>query len=120
MINPDNGYSNCVLCTLAGDDLIAGRPVKPAPGGVGPYDRDYLEAATGRTFVKEAGRLSQVVKDVLGWGSGGRGFIAVWPQDGVGHVFNVVNVDGSVVFLDYQLGKAKPTGWARYEIMRTD
>ncbi|MFJ2633918.1 toxin glutamine deamidase domain-containing protein [Streptomyces sp. NPDC087422] len=53
------------------------------------------------------------MEDVLLWGPGGRVLIAVTRGTGsrIGHVFNVVNVDGNIVFLDYQLGTVQPVDW---------
>ena len=120
LINPEGGRRNCVLCSLAGDDHIAGKTPQPAPGDADLVLIDNMEKAKGRPFYQEGGRLSAVVKEVLGWGPGGRGFVAVTKGANSGHVFNVVNLDGKVVFLDYQLGKARPAGWVTYYLMRTD
>ncbi|WP_385626064.1 toxin glutamine deamidase domain-containing protein (plasmid) [Streptomyces sp. P8-A8] len=104
------------------DDLIAGRNPQPASGRARTTRSEDLEALKGRPLVFQSTRLSGVVTEVSLWGSGGRGFVAVTKGAGsvTGHVFNLVNVDGKVVFLDYQLGMARPEGWKEYFLMRTD
>ncbi|MFJ9856781.1 toxin glutamine deamidase domain-containing protein [Streptomyces albogriseolus] len=56
------------------------------------------------------------------WGPGARAIIGAWPRKGVGHYFNVANIDGKVVFLDFQSGKANPAHkrYRDYYVMRTN
>ncbi|MEU0652300.1 toxin glutamine deamidase domain-containing protein [Streptomyces albogriseolus] len=55
-------------------------------------------------------------------GPGARAIIGAWPRKGVGHYFNVANIDGKVVFLDFQSGKANPAHkrYRDYYVMRTN
>jgi hypothetical protein len=48
--------------------------------------------------------------------------VGAWPTKGIGHYFNVVNIDGKVVFLDFQTGKANPAlaRYRHYYFMRTN
>lgn len=76
---------------------------------------------TGLSF-RKVGGLNVIVSDILRWGPGARAIVGAWPKKGVGHYFNVVNVDGKVVFLDFQSGKAKPAlkRYDAYYVMRTN
>ncbi len=59
----------------------------------------------GKKFVN--GSLSNIVKDVKTGGDGARGIVFGLDKRG-GHVFNVINRDGDLVFLDAQSGHATP------------
>lgn len=82
-----------------------------------------VAALTGRPFVVKGG-LDPIVRDVLSWGPGARGIVGGFPRQSgrIGHYFNVVNLDGKVVFLDFQQGKANPADprWKIYYLMRTN
>ncbi|MBT1187915.1 RHS repeat protein [Streptomyces sp. CJ_13] len=121
LINPEGGQMNCGLCAKAGDDLMAGRNPNSVPGADHPMTRPEVSALTGRPFVQKGG-LNPVVADVLSWGPGARGIVGAWPQKGMGHYFNVANIDGKVVFFDFQQGRANPADprYRSYYLMRTD
>ncbi|MEV4442352.1 toxin glutamine deamidase domain-containing protein [Streptomyces sp. NPDC049577] len=106
-INPDGGQENCGLCAKAGDDLMTGRNPNAVPGARHLMSPGDLAALTGRPFVRKGG-LDPIVREVLRWGPGARGIVGAFPRrsDEIGHYFNVVNVDGKVVFLDFQQGRA--------------
>ncbi|WP_228988732.1 toxin glutamine deamidase domain-containing protein [Streptomyces sp. DH8] len=83
--------------------------------------RAEVSAITGLPF-RSVGGLNVLVRDVLRWGPGARGIVGAWPQRGIGHYFNVANIDGKVVFLDFQSGKADPAAkrFRNYHLMRTN
>jgi RHS repeat-associated protein len=119
-VNPGGGTHNCGVCADAADSTIGGNPksADPAPR---PMTSEEMEryVGNGNTFVRKGG-LSGVVNDVKNWGPGSRGIVGAWPTKGVGHYFNVINVDGKVVFIDAQTGKANPVrNYTKYYIMRT-
>ncbi|MEU3036536.1 DUF6531 domain-containing protein [Streptomyces griseoaurantiacus] len=120
-INPEGGNMNCGLCATAGDDLMAGRNPNSVPGADRPMTRAEVSAITGRSF-RKVGGLNVVVSDVLRWGPGARAIVGAWPKKGIGHYFNVANIDGKVVFLDFQQGKANPakSSYRDYYLMRTN
>ncbi|MFI2077621.1 hypothetical protein [Streptomyces triculaminicus] len=68
--------------------------------------------------------VTSIVRDVPSWAPGARVIVGGFPAQGgrVGHYFNVVNVDGRVVFLDFQQGRANPADprWKIYYLMRTN
>jgi hypothetical protein len=80
-----------------------------------------VSAQTGRPFVRKGG-LDPLVREVLSWGPGARGIVGAWPTRGLGHYFNVVNVDGKVIFYDFQTGQAHPADprYRNYYLMRTN
>lgn len=120
-INPEGGRRNCGLCATAGDDLMAGRNPNGVSGADRPLTRAEVSAMTGLPF-RKVGGLNVIVSDMLRWGPGARAVIGAWPRKGVGHYFNVANIDGKVVFLDFQSGKANPAHkrYRDYYVMRTN
>ncbi|UYQ66702.1 DUF6531 domain-containing protein [Streptomyces peucetius] len=120
-INPDGGRRNCGLCATAGDDLMAGRNPNAVSGADRPLTRAEVSAMTGLPF-RKVGGLNVVVSDMLRWGPGARAIVGAWPRKGIGHYFNVANIDGKVVFLDFQSGKANPAHkkYRDYYVMRTN
>ncbi|MFJ5680958.1 toxin glutamine deamidase domain-containing protein [Streptomyces sp. NPDC093097] len=70
----------------------------------------------GKRFVNRS--PSNIVKDVKAAGDGAQGIIFGADPRG-GHVFNVINRDGDVVFSDAQSGRAVPTEYTDYAFMRT-
>ncbi|MEV4920930.1 DUF6531 domain-containing protein [Streptomyces tirandamycinicus] len=120
-INPEGGRMNCGLCATAGDDLMAGRNPNSVPGADRPMTRAEVSAVTGLAF-RSVGGLNVIVSEMLRWGPGARAIVGAWPQKGIGHYFNVVNIDGKVIFLDFQSGKAKPAAprYRNYYLMRTN
>ncbi|WP_453087020.1 FG-GAP-like repeat-containing protein [Streptomyces roseus] len=121
LINPEGGNMNCGLCAKAGDDLMSGRNPNSVPGADYPMTRGEVSALTGLPFVAKGG-LNPIVEDVLRWGPGARGIVGAWPKKGIGHYFNVANIDGKVVFLDFQQGRANPAApkYRDYFLMRTN
>ncbi|MFF9392304.1 DUF6531 domain-containing protein [Streptomyces griseoluteus] len=120
-INPQGGKRNCGMCATAGDDLMAGRNPNAVSGSPQPLTRAQVSAITGLAW-RNVGGLNVIVSDVLRWGPGARGIVGAWPEKGVGHYFNVANLDGKVVFLDFQTGKANPAAqrYRHYYLMRTN
>ncbi|MFF6992611.1 RHS repeat-associated core domain-containing protein [Streptomyces sp. NPDC010273] len=121
LINPEGGRMNCGLCATAGDDLMAGRNPNGVSGADRPVTRAELSAMTGLAF-RKVGGLNVIVSDMLRWGPGARAIVGAWPKRGLGHYFNVANIDGKVVFLDFQSGKAKPAleKYRNYYVMRAN
>lgn len=83
--------------------------------------RAEVSAITGLAF-RSVGGLNVIVSDMLRRGPGARGMVGAWPQKGVGRYFNVANIDGRVVFLDFQSGKADPAAkrYRNHYLMRTN
>ncbi|MER7748969.1 toxin glutamine deamidase domain-containing protein [Streptomyces bacillaris] len=83
---------------------------------IGRGSASVIEEFYGRKFRSRS--FSNIVGDMQKAGPGARGIVHGLDADG-GHVFNVVNINGRVTFLDGQLGNAShaPT-WDGYTFMR--
>lgn len=117
MVNPGGGETNCRACVLAVDRTLDGAPTSALPDlGRGSYQA--LEKHFGKRFTNRS--FSNIVKDIKEAGDGSRGIVYAADKDG-GHVFNVINRDGDVVFLDGQNGHANPThpAYTSYKFLRT-
>ena len=117
-VNPTRGTQNCVNCAIAADATLAGRPASALPGGVTSIS--VLEKHFGGTFRSAAGR-SEIETIFSDFGAGSRGIIYGARGDDVGHVFNVVNQNGTVRFLDGQIGgPASFDGFTSFHYLRTN
>ena len=124
-INPGYPISgrdrNCANCALATDATLAGRPASALPGGATSIG--LLEDHFGRKFVFMSSRAT-IEAAMQRSGSGARGIIfGSRSTRRPGHVFNVVNQDGTVRFIDGQ--RAGPAtfdgeGYTGFYLLRTD
>ncbi len=102
-INPLAGDYNCVNCSFALDNVLEGRPasallsrgvsLEDVPGIFGKpgFDREFTHAEFLANWVQYQGK-------------GTKGVVVALRDEGPGHAFNVVNIDGRVYFLDAQTG----------------
>jgi hypothetical protein len=145
-VNPLGGEGNCSWTAREIDEALretfAGRTPQPyapdwftaefSPDSVirreafGFAQRASLEAEYGGTFQEVSMRA--IADQVQAAGNGARGLICV-SEDGVGHLFNVVNYGGEVFFIDGQaagLGEVGvwteaslgPTGYSTSAVIR--
>ncbi|MEU3709197.1 toxin glutamine deamidase domain-containing protein [Streptomyces catenulae] len=116
LVNPGGGKANCRACVLGVERALDGAPAAALPelgrGSLASVEKYF----PGKRFVNRS--LSNIVKDIKGAGDGARGIVYGADPDG-GHVFNVINRGGDVVFLDAQSGHAAPAGYSNYQFMRT-
>ena len=100
---------NCVNCSVAMDAILAGRPASALPGFPTPVNvLENIFNATFRRMGPESIRL-----ELFEAGPGARGIVFGSRGPGVpGHVFNGVNQNGTVRFLDGQSGG--PANWKGY------
>ncbi|AZQ73514.1 hypothetical protein EKH77_21890 [Streptomyces luteoverticillatus] len=63
--------------------------------------------------------LSGIVSEIKNAGDGSRGIVMGW-RGRRGHVFNIVNVKGDVIFIDGQSGHANPSPWRNFSLLGTD
>jgi hypothetical protein len=109
--------NNCQSCVQAVDKQLAGvakdaKAVERVPGDAmsSPYWKQHIAAGTGTTNTfKSVASYDDIVKELQTAGDGARGIIHGMRTGpgGVsvaGHVFNVVNRNGRVYFLDGQTG----------------
>jgi RHS repeat-associated protein len=109
---------NCVNCAIATDALLHGRPASALPGG--PTNLSVLENMYGGKFepMGSTGAITEALKKA---GSGATAIIfgSRGPNQ-VGHVFNAVNQNGVIRFLDGQTGREAVTnGFNALHMLRT-
>jgi len=101
-VNPTGSTMNCVNCSIATDATLAGSPASALPGN--PTSISILENTFGGTFQPVSGQM-QIGSVLSQAGNGSRGIVFGESLSGdVGHVFNVMNNNGSIQFLDGQIG----------------
>ena len=99
-VNPKGSKENCVNCAIALDATLAGNPASAIPSA--PQKLQVLRDQFGGQF--SHGLSPQDVRNAIP-NSGQRGIVAGIPKPGnQAHVFNAVNQNGVVNFLDGQVG----------------
>ena len=107
---PDSGLApeafqmNCTRCVVATDSSLGGAPASAMPLPAGQQGASVMDVATatGRSW-ENTGSYGDIAQRVAAEGDGARGIVFGARPD-VGHVFNVINDNGTVVFLDGQTG----------------
>lgn len=117
LVNPQKGGTNCRGCVVSVDKTMGGTPAS-SPGNLPRGSLQSIESHfPGRRFRNTS--FSSLVKNVEDAGDGARGIVFGSDKYG-GHVFNVINRDGDVVFIDGQTGHASHAqSWDSYQFMRT-
>ncbi|MFF3329105.1 putative T7SS-secreted protein [Streptomyces sp. NPDC002888] len=117
--NPEGGMENCTYVGEAFDRYLGGEGLQSVPGDMGGIQSlDRLQNAYGRTFNDT--NFWDMVDHVRNSGDGARGLVAALPEQGAGHVFNIVNQQGRVLFIDVQTGFVDPMGYKSFKLMRTN
>lgn len=117
-VNPTKGTQNCVNCSIATDATLAGRSASALPGK--PTNIGVLEKSFGAKF-GPATSISGIENTMLSAGNGARGIVFGSRGSQTGHVFNVVNQNGIIRFLDGQTGKAASfKGFNNFHLLRTN
>jgi Papain fold toxin 1, glutamine deamidase len=115
------GPGRVTNCALATDATLAGRPACALPGGATSIR--VLEAHYGRSF-KYASSSERIAGILERAGPGARGIVfASRGTRRAGHLFNAVNLDGSVRFVDGQSGGPAAVdgeGYVAFFLLRTD
>jgi filamentous hemagglutinin len=102
--NPLRGTTNCVNCVIATNATLSGRPAGALLSGATPIS--VLERTFGGAFARVGGQ-SAIEAQLLNAGHGAQGVVFGSRGAGqVGHVFNAINQNGVVRFLDGQTGRA--------------
>jgi len=105
---PGSRTINCTRCVIAVDSTLDGAPSSALgimPGQQLPNAR--LAEALGRppTAWQPAADRAAVEAAVGDWGHGSKGVVYVSRNDGTAHVFNVINDQGDILFVDGQTGR---------------
>lgn len=117
-VNPTGGKTNCVNCVVATDSTLSGAPASALPSGVKKISE--LENLYGTKFKSVSGR-PEIERILAEAGEGSRGIVfgGRGPNE-AGHVFNAINQNGVVRFLDGQSGTtASFRGFASFRFLRT-
>jgi filamentous hemagglutinin len=115
-IVPDR-INNCVNCAIATDTMLSGKPAQALPGTQTSASvvEDFFEAK----FVSAS--QDKIISEFQNAGSGARGIVLGVFDDGQSHVFNVVNQQGNIRFLDGQTGKpASFNGFVKTFVLPTN
>jgi hypothetical protein len=97
-VNPLRGNTNCVNCAAATDATLAGRPASALLSGPKPI------SALGKNWVPVSGP-AQIGDILTNSGNGSRGIVyGASPNGNVGHVWNVINKNGDIQYVDGQSG----------------
>ena len=113
---------NCVNCSVATDATLSGNPASALPvnhqNGV---PLSVLEKQYGTKF-KYVSSSETITQQMTNAGSGSRGIVfGSYGPGQPGHVFNVVNQNGVVRFLDGQTGKsADLSQFKSFQLLRTN
>ncbi len=103
-VNPLGGKVNCVNCAIATDSTLAGAPASALSSTKGA-SISVLESKFGGRFSRNMSR-NAITAALEKAGSGARGIVFGSRGPEVeGHVFNVINQNGAIRFLDGQTGK---------------
>jgi hypothetical protein len=111
-VNPNRGApgytNNCQNCVIAADRTLGGTPTVAKPS-LGPLPRSNLEVLYGGKFTNVSGMM-EIGAILRESGNGARGIVGGSHPRGYGHVWNVVNQNGVIRFLDSQGTLLKPGG----------
>lgn len=113
---------NCVNCSVATDATLSGNPASALPvNHQNGFPLSVLEKKYGTKF-KYFSSSETITQQMIHAGSGSRGIVfGSYGPGQPGHVFNVVNQNGVVRFLDGQTGKsADLSQFKSFQLLRTN
>ncbi|MER6005626.1 toxin glutamine deamidase domain-containing protein [Nonomuraea angiospora] len=102
-VNPTGHNRNCPETSLAIDDILRGKPAVAGPLNAAPVP--VIRTTMGRRAIEKHLRLSnlkKVAKILQNEGPGSRGVVIGYSGSGIGHVCNVLNVNGHIYYADGQ------------------
>ncbi|WP_332609744.1 toxin glutamine deamidase domain-containing protein [Achromobacter sp. ESBL13] len=120
---PDAGRThNCVNCSIATDATLTGNPASALP--INSTKRVPLTVLEKQYGAKFSGVSSPetITQHMVGGGDGARGIVfGSYGPGQPGHVFNVVNQNGVIRYLDGQTGKpANMNNFKTLQLLRTN
>jgi RHS repeat-associated protein len=118
--NPEGGNTNCTYVADAFERYMRGEGIKPVPADMGGLQTlERLENVYGASFNKTD--FWNMVDHIRNSGDGARGIVAAKPGEGMpGHVFNIMNQQGRVLFIDMQTGFVDPVLYKTFKLLRTN
>ena len=115
-VNPGGGQNNCVNCVATTDRVLDGEKVSAVLSE--PQHPSVLEQLFKSKFHPVNGP-SDIDAAMANAGDGARGVVYGGRLNGIGHVFNAVNQNGVVRYLDGQIGReASFDGFDHFFFMR--
>ncbi|MDM3888418.1 toxin glutamine deamidase domain-containing protein, partial [Pseudomonas sp. BCRC 81390] len=113
---------NCVNCSIATDATLAGNPASALPIN---HTKGVPLSVLEKQFSSKFGPVTapeNIAQQMANSGNGARGIVfGSYGPGQPGHVFNVVNQDGVVRFLDGQTGKpANLSDFKTLQLLRTN
>ncbi|MEU0586703.1 putative T7SS-secreted protein [Streptomyces sp. NPDC006132] len=118
--NPEGGNTNCTYVADAFERYMRGEGIKPVPADMGGLQSlERLENVYGASFNQTD--FWNMIDHIRNAGDGARGIVAAKPGEGMpGHVFNIVNQQGRVLFIDMQTGFVDPALYKTFKLLRTN
>ncbi|MCX8589010.1 toxin glutamine deamidase domain-containing protein [Gilliamella sp. B3801] len=113
---------NCVNCAIATDATLGGNPASALPiNSKNGVSISVLEKQYGTKFQNVSGP-NNIIEQMSNAGTGARGIVfGSYGPGQPGHVFNVVNQNGKIRFLDGQTGKAADMSkFKSFKFLRTN
>ncbi|OCG22604.1 toxin glutamine deamidase domain-containing protein [Gilliamella sp. App4-10] len=113
---------NCVNCAIATDATLGGNPASALPiNSKNGVPISVLEKQFGTKFQNVSGH-NNIIEQMSNAGPGARGVVfGSYGPGQPGHVFNVVNQNGKIRFLDGQTGKAADISkFKSFKFLRTN
>jgi hypothetical protein len=107
-VNPSGCNTNCVAAAVAGDATLAGRPASALPmyGGGGMFIRANVPDMRPYAMPLSIRGHLQLTDIMARSGDGARAVVfGKWPGSQEGHIINVINRQGRVHYIDFQLGR---------------
>ncbi|MFJ2285200.1 toxin glutamine deamidase domain-containing protein [Pseudomonas iridis] len=120
---PEAGRThNCVNCSIATDATLAGNPASVLPIN---HTKGVPLSVLEKQFSSKFGPITapeNIAQQMASSGNGARGIVfGSYGAGQPGHVFNVVNQNGVVRFLDGQTGKpANLSNFKTLQLLRTN
>lgn len=120
---PGKGYThNCVNCALSTDMTLAGHPTSALPiNSITGVPLSVLEKHYKANF-KYMASVDDIIQKIISAGPGARGIVyGSYGPGQPGHVFNVINQNSIVRFLDGQTGTKADLGqFESFQLLRTN
>lgn len=120
---PDAGRThNCVNCSIATDATLVGNPASALPiNSTKGVPLTVLEKQYGAKF-SDVSSTETITQHMVGGGDGARGIVfGSYGPGQPGHVFNVVNQNGVIRYLDGRTGKpANMNNFKTLQLLRTN
>lgn len=102
LVNPTRSRTagNCMECSWAVRDILAGRPAVAGPSGA----QKFIEPSTERFHADSHREIHEAISERLHQPGQNAIMSGNRYSDAFGHHYNVANIDGEIYYLDGQVG----------------